>query len=75
MQADGTHRNGADGNSGGDLPLNLSVPRAARKLGVGKTKMWQLVHQGEIKSIKIGSRRVVPVDAIEAYQQSLLEAS
>jgi excisionase family DNA binding protein len=74
MQADDTHRNGADGNGGGGEPLNISVPEAAHRLGIGKTKMWQLVHGGEVDSILIGTRRVVPVAALKDYNQRLLDA-
>lgn len=36
-----------------------SVFDAARQLGIGRTLMYELLDRGEIKSIKVGTRRLV----------------
>lgn len=46
-------------------PLLLSVPEAARLLGVGATFGWTMVRRGEIPTIKLGRRVLVPRAAIE----------
>jgi excisionase family DNA binding protein len=42
----------------------LTVPEAARRLGMGKSWAWQRVLDGELPSVKLsqGARRIRPVD-------------
>jgi excisionase family DNA binding protein len=51
--------------------LLLTVEEAASQLSVGRPKMWQLVMCGEVRSLKIGASRRVPVAALEQYVQRL----
>ena len=46
-------------------PLLISVPEAARLLGVGTTFGWTMVRRGEMPTIKLGRRVLVPRMAIE----------
>ena len=48
-----------------DTPLLVSVPEAARLLGVGTTFGWAMVRSGEMPSIKLGRRVLVPRAALE----------
>jgi excisionase family DNA binding protein len=48
-----------------ETPLLLSVPRAARLLGIGVTFAWELVHAGAIPSVRLGRRVLVPRTALE----------
>ncbi|TFV67226.1 UNVERIFIED_ORG: DNA-binding protein [Bacillus sp. AZ43] len=51
-----------------DKPLLLPIyPEAGRMLGVGRTTMYGLITSGELRTVKIGRRRLVPAAAIEAY--------
>jgi excisionase family DNA binding protein len=45
----------------------LTVPEAAVKLRLSDAKAWQLVHRGELRSIKIGWSRRVPAEAIGEF--------
>jgi excisionase family DNA binding protein len=47
----------------------LDVPAAAIRLGVSETGVWRLIRTGELDSLKVGSRRVVPSSAIDAFLQ------
>ena len=47
--------------------LSYSVPEAARVLGVGTALLWRLVKRGEIPSVKLGSRRIIPVDQLRTW--------
>lgn len=51
--------------------LLYSVEEAADLLGIGRTFMFQLVATGEIDSFKIGKRRKIPRDALDAYIERL----
>jgi len=50
----------------------VRVEDAARQLGVGRTIVFGLIRSGALRSIKIGSRRLVPMTAIDEFikQQS-----
>jgi len=51
-----------------DAPrLTLSVGEAADRLGVSKATLWTLVHRGEIRSILLGRRRLIPVGALDQW--------
>ena len=53
-------------------PLFISVPEAAQALGVGLTKINELISSGELRAAKIGTRRLVSVDDLKAFATSLL---
>ena len=42
----------------------LSVEEAAATMNVGRTTVYALIKTGELESVKVGRRRVVPADAI-----------
>lgn len=43
----------------------LTIPEAAKALGIGRNQGYQAAHRGEIPTIKIGKRFLVPVAALE----------
>ncbi|WP_330186475.1 helix-turn-helix domain-containing protein [Dactylosporangium sp. AC04546] len=51
----------------------LRVDEAARELGIGRSLAYQLIRTGRLRSIKIGSRRLVPRSAIDEAIARLLE--
>ncbi|AKA05138.1 excisionase [Streptomyces noursei ZPM] len=56
------------GDEPGDLTLvGLTVEQAARRLGIGRTKMYEYVTSGEIRSVKIGSLRRIPAEAVGEF--------
>lgn len=55
-------------------PLLLSVPDAARLLGVGKTFCWEMVYGGQLPSVRLGRRVLVPRAAIERLAQGAASA-
>lgn len=44
-----------------------TVEEAAQKLRKGRTWTWGVVRSGELRSFKIGARRVVSQDAIDEF--------
>ena len=44
--------------------LTISVSEAAKRLGVGRNQAYAAVRRGEIPSIQIGKRRLVPLVAL-----------
>ena len=46
--------------------LTISVPEAALRLGIGRNQGYECARRGEIPTIQLGKRMVVPVAAFEA---------
>ena len=44
-----------------------SVEQAAQVLGIGRTQAYRAVTKGEIRSVKIGKRVLVPTNAIREF--------
>lgn len=52
--------------------LLVSVPEARHELGdLGNSKFYELVKQGEIKTVKIGKRTFVARSELERYVDEL----
>jgi hypothetical protein len=49
--------------------LFLSIPVAAKAMGVGTARLKRAVACGQIPAIKIGSRRVISVATLERLAQ------
>ena len=52
-------------------PLLLSLPEAAELLGVGKTLVQRLINDGALPSFKIGGRRLIRREDVEAFVHDL----
>ena len=48
-------------------PVTVSVEEAAMLLGIGRTVAYRLVQSGDLRSVKIGRRRLVVRISIEEY--------
>jgi excisionase family DNA binding protein len=49
--------------------LTYSVEEAAKLLGIGKASAYEAIRRGDLPSIKIGRRILVPVEALERKLQ------
>jgi excisionase family DNA binding protein len=47
--------------------LAVSVERAATMAGVGRTTLYAALSAGSLQSLKIGKRRLIKVQALEAW--------
>jgi excisionase family DNA binding protein len=47
-------------------PALLSIQEAARRLSVGRTRLYDEIGAGRLRSVRIGRRRLVPADALAA---------
>jgi excisionase family DNA binding protein len=43
-----------------------SVNEAAQMLGIGRTKIYDMLSKGDLASMQIGTRRLVKIDSIKA---------
>lgn len=55
--------------------LLLTVPEAAAALGIGRSQLYKLVLSGELRTIKIGRSRRIPIRALDELIELLTEAA
>ncbi len=51
-------------------PLAVSPDTAANLIGIGRTKLYELLDAGRIPSQKCGRRRLIRVSALEAFLEA-----
>ena len=61
------------GDGQNDL-LMLTVEEAARRLGLGRTLVYQLISSGELESVTVGRLRRVPAECLAEYVRELRKA-
>jgi excisionase family DNA binding protein len=49
------------------IVLALTVEEAAHSLSIGRTMCYRMISEGRLRIVKVGSRSVVPVKAIEEF--------
>lgn len=47
------------------MPRLFSIKQAIYELGISRTVLYQLIKDGKLKTVKIGRRRLVPIESIE----------
>ena len=50
---------------------NLRIKEAAQFLGLGRSKVYELIGSGRLKSIKVDSARRIPVAALTEFLAAL----
>jgi excisionase family DNA binding protein len=53
----------------------LTVPEAADRLRVSKWMLYNLIRSRQLRSVKIGDRRLVPVTALRKFLRDLEEVA
>lgn len=52
-------------------PVLLTVEDAALALSLGRTKVYELVESGALRSVKIGRSRRIPAQALHEFVDSI----
>lgn len=47
-------------------PVTVTVAGARNALGIGTTKIYELIGDGRLQTVKIGRRRLIRADSIHA---------
>ena len=55
------------------MRLLLPVNDAATSLGVGRTKIYELIADGQIELVKIGRKSLVPKASLEQFVSKLCD--
>ena len=53
----------------------LTVQETQELLSIGRTRLFQLIASGRLKSVKIGSSRRIPISAVDEFIEELCDAS
>jgi excisionase family DNA binding protein len=48
-----------------DLRLLVNIEQARAAIGLGRTKFYELIKDGQIRIVRIGNRTLVPVSELE----------
>ncbi|MEN3974772.1 helix-turn-helix domain-containing protein [Emcibacter sp. SYSU 3D8] len=51
----------------------IHVNAVCGRTGLGRTKVYELLNAGRIRSVKIGDRRLVEEGSVDEFIQSLLD--
>lgn len=46
-------------------PLSVRIPVAVKMTGIGRSKLYELIQEGAIDIVKIGSSTLIPVASLE----------
>jgi excisionase family DNA binding protein len=46
-------------------PLAVRVPEACRLSGIGRSKLYELIKAGELRTIKVGAITLIPLTSLE----------
>jgi len=55
--------------------LLLRVEEVAEMLNLGRSKLYSYILSGEIRSVKVGRRRLIPPDAVHEFVENLQQES
>ena len=55
--------------------LLLTVEQTGRALAIGRTAVYELIHNGKLGSVRIGGSRRVPLTALHGFIEQLLTAA
>ena len=55
-------------------PLLLTPLQAARMLGIGRSKLYELLAKGQLESVRIGNCRRIPAQALHNFLAELSKA-
>ncbi|GAB4087026.1 hypothetical protein GCM10028784_36560 [Myceligenerans cantabricum] len=57
------------------VPVVYRVEEAAQALRISRCTAYELIRSGELRSVKIGARRLIPVAAVTEYIETLRSAA
>lgn len=52
-------------------PLLHQLPEAFQRIGIGRSKGYELIAQGELHAVRIGRRTLIAEDELQRYVQTL----
>lgn len=56
-------------------PITVTTAEAARSIGIGKTKLFALIGEGRLKTIRLGGKVLVTVESIRQLVEDAKQAA
>ena len=56
-------------------PLANTIPDTCRRLGIGRTLVYDLIKQGKLRPIKLGTRTLIPESELQRLITEQLESA
>jgi excisionase family DNA binding protein len=50
--------------------IAVRIPEACRMIGIGRSKLYELMEAGDLETIKIGVSRLVLVSSLQAFVEA-----
>ena len=44
--------------------ITVTIPHALKAVGLGRTKLYELINNGEVETVRVGRRRLVVVKSL-----------
>jgi excisionase family DNA binding protein len=57
------------------LPLSVRVKQACQLIGIGRSKLYELIAGGDIETIKVGAATLIPMSSLVRLVESRRGAS
>lgn len=51
-------------------PLAMRIPEACRIMGIGRSKLYELIGAGELNIVKVGAITLIPMDSLRQFIDS-----
>jgi excisionase family DNA binding protein len=51
-------------------PISITVPTALKLSGLGRTKLYELIASKQIRTVRVGARRLVDYASLKAFLTS-----
>lgn len=51
-------------------PLTVRIREACRMTDIGRSKFYELIQEGEVEVIKVGSMTLVPISELETFLEA-----
>jgi excisionase family DNA binding protein len=45
-------------------PITVRIPEACRMIGIGRSKMYELIQEGRVETVKLGTSTLVVVESL-----------
>ncbi len=55
------------------MPRLISVNEFCRTFGIGRTKAYEVLKSGQLRSVKVGSRTLIDMESAHAWADDLPE--
>jgi excisionase family DNA binding protein len=51
-------------------PISVTIPTALKLSGIGRTKLYELIASKQIRTVRVGARRLIDFASLKAFLTS-----